>query len=76
MLNVLCTKGRLARFRAARRYIYRPKISWESAANEAVSNLIKQFDLDSLDDIILAMARKRLITIAQLRNIADQLSRA
>ena len=76
MLNVLCTKRRVARFRAGPRYIYRPKISWKSAANEAVSNLIKQFNLDSVDDIILAMVRKRLITMVQLRNIADQLSRA
>jgi BlaI family transcriptional regulator, penicillinase repressor len=74
MLNVLHRKGRVKRQLKERAYIYRPALSRETAAGQAVREMLDRFFGGSADSLVLNLVETRQLTpekLAEIQKLLD-----
>jgi BlaI family transcriptional regulator, penicillinase repressor len=69
MLNVLHRKGRVKRELKERAYIYRPVLSRQKAASQAVREMLDRFFGGSADSLVLNLVESRQLTPEKLAEI-------
>jgi len=69
MLNVLHRKGRVKRELKERAYIYRPVLSRQKAASQAVREMLDRFFGGSADSLVLNLVETRQLTPEKLAEI-------
>lgn len=69
MLNVLHRKGRVARQLKERAYLYRPVLSRQKAASQAVRDMLDRFFGGSADSLVLSLVKTRQLTPEKLSEI-------
>lgn len=78
MLTVLHRKGKVERELKDRAYVYRPAITHEEAACQAVSNLLGRMFSGRPEDLVMSMVRMRKLTskkIAELKDLVDRMEK-
>ena len=75
MLNVLHRKGRVKRQLKERAYVYRPVLSRETAAGQAVREMLDRFFGGSADSLVLNLVETRQLTQEKLAEIQKLLDR-
>jgi BlaI family transcriptional regulator, penicillinase repressor len=75
MLNVLHRKGRVKRQLKDRAYIYRPVLSRQKAAAQAVGDMLDRFFGGSADSLVLNLVEARRLTPQRLAAIQELLAR-
>jgi len=75
MLNVLHRKGRVKRQLKERAYIYRPVLSRQRAAAQAVGDMLDRFFGGSADSLVLNLVETRHLTLEKLAQIQELLER-
>jgi len=76
MLTVLHRKGKVERKLKDRAYVYKPAISYEDAACQAVSNLLGRMFAGRPEDLVMSMVRTRRLTkekLAELKLLVDKM---
>jgi BlaI family transcriptional regulator, penicillinase repressor len=69
MLNVLHRKGRVKRELKERAYIYKPALSRQKAASQAVREMLDRFFGGSADSLVLNLVETRQLTPEKLAEI-------
>ncbi len=69
MLNVLHRKGRVKRQLKERAYLYRPLVSRQTAATQAIGEMLDRFFGGSADSLVLNLVETRRLTPERLRRI-------
>jgi predicted transcriptional regulator len=69
MLNVLHRKGRVKRQLKERAYLYRPVLSRQKAAAQAVREMVDRFFGGSADSLVLNLVQSRQLTPEKLAEI-------
>ena len=75
MLNVLHRKGKVKRQLKDRAYIYRPLLSRQKAATNAVGEMLDRFFGGSADGLVLNLVETRHLTPEKLARIQRMLAR-
>jgi predicted transcriptional regulator len=75
MLNVLHRKGKVKRQLKDRAYIYRPLLSRQKAAANAVGDMLDRFFGGSADSLVLNLVETRQLTPEKLARIQRMLAR-
>ena len=75
MLNVLHRKGKVQRLLKDRAYIYRPLLSRQKAAANAVGEMLDRFFGGSADSLVLNLVETRQLTPEKLARIQRMLAR-
>jgi len=75
MLNVLHRKGRVKRQLKERAYLYRPILSRQKAAAQAVGEMLDRFFGGSADSLVLNLVETRHLTAEKLAEIQKLLER-
>ena len=75
MLNVLHRKGKVQRLLKDRAYIYRPLLSRQKAAANAVGEMLDRFFGGSADSLVLNLVETRHLTPEKLARIQRMLAR-
>jgi BlaI family penicillinase repressor len=75
MLNILHRKGRVTRQLKERAYIYKPVLSRQKAATQAVGEMIDRFFGGSADSLVLNLVETRQLTPEKLADIQKLLER-
>jgi predicted transcriptional regulator len=76
MLTVLHRKGKVERELKDRAYVYKPAISYEDAAGQAVSNLLGRMFAGRPEDLVMSMVKTRRLTrekLAELKLLVDKM---
>jgi predicted transcriptional regulator len=73
MLNVLHRKGRVKRQLKDRAYLYRPVLSRQKAATQAVGDMLERFFGGSADSLVLSLVETRRLTPERLARIQTML---
>jgi BlaI family penicillinase repressor len=76
MLNILHRKGRVKRLLKDRAYIYRPVLSRQSAASQAVGDMLDRFFAGSADSLVMNLLENRRLTPEKLARIQKLVARA
>jgi BlaI family transcriptional regulator, penicillinase repressor len=69
MLNVLHRKGRVKRELKERAYIYKPALTRQKAASQAVREMLDRFFGGSADSLVLNLVESRQLTPEKLAEI-------
>lgn len=69
MLNVLHRKGRVKRELKERAYIYKPALTRQKAASQAVREMLDRFFGGSADSLVLNLVENRQLTPEKLAEI-------
>src|SRR3954469_21069588 len=71
MLNVLHRKGRVKRELKERAYIYKPALSRQKAASQAVREMLDRFFGGSADSLVLNLVETRQLTPEKLGELHE-----
>lgn len=77
MLTVLHRKGKVERELKERAYVYRPAVSQEHAATQAVSTLLDRMFDGRPEDLVLNMVKTKQLTqekLAELQRLVDRMN--
>jgi BlaI family transcriptional regulator, penicillinase repressor len=75
MLNVLHRKERIERQMKDRAYVYKPLLSRQTAASQAVREMVERFFGGSADNLVLNLVETRQVTpekLAELTNLVEK----
>jgi BlaI family transcriptional regulator, penicillinase repressor len=75
MLNVLHRKGRIERQMKDRAYVYKPLLSRQTAASQAVREMVERFFGGSADNLVLNLVETHQLTpekLAQLQRLVEK----
>jgi predicted transcriptional regulator len=78
MLTVLHRKGKVERELKDRAYVYRPAITYEEAASQAVSNFLGRMFAGRPEDLVMTMVKMKKLTrekLAELNKLVDSMDR-
>lgn len=73
MLNVLQRKGKVRRNLKGRAYEYRPVLSQEKAAGQAVRDLVKRLFGGSAEELIMSLIKSRQIDPARIAELSRKI---
>ena len=76
MLNVLYRKGKVKRQLKSRAYVYRPVLSRQMAAAQAIGDMLDRFFGGSAEGLLLSLVETRHLTGEKLRRIQKMLEAA
>ena len=75
MLNVLHRKGRIERQMKDRAYVYKPVLSRQTAASQAVREMLERFFGGSADNLVLNLVETRQLSpdkLAELQKMVEK----
>ena len=75
MLNVLHRKRRIERQMKERAYVYKPVLSRQTAASQAVREMLERFFGGSADNLVLNLVETRQLSpekLAELQNMVEK----
>jgi predicted transcriptional regulator len=75
MLNVLHRKGRIERQMKERAYVYKPVLSRQTAATQAVREMVERFFGGSADNLVLNLVETRQLSpekLAELQKMVEK----